>query len=231
MIYTNVPDRAPIRLARYYQEFAWYYPNCEMVTKRWWVQNVKPDWVILDCGANVGYYSILFSQLAPEGKIYAFEPTDTVSMLAENLADNGVTNVDVHKLALGAKSGRRADAIYRIWGSEPERNEVDFVSIDDFVAAKGLTKLDAIKIDVDSFDLEVLIGAEQTLRRFDPYVVVELNHALNKRNQSNAQAFHWLSSIGYREAEVLEYENFVLKRSDNLGSKYPGTPRFELVFT
>src|ERR1700722_205224 len=136
-------------------------------------------------------------------------------MLAANLADNGVSNVEPHKLALGARSGRRADAIYRIWGTEPERNEVDFVAIDDFVAAKGITKLDAIKIDVDSFDLEVLIGAAETLRRFDPYVVVELNHALNKRAQSNAQAFHWLSRLGYREAEVLEYENYVLKRSDN----------------
>src|SRR5690349_13400305 len=105
MIYTNIPDRPPIRLVQYYPEFSWYYPNCEMVTKRWWVKNTQPDWVILDCGANVGYYSILFSQLAPQGKIFAFEPTDTVAMLAANLADNAVANVDVHKLALGAKSG------------------------------------------------------------------------------------------------------------------------------
>jgi FkbM family methyltransferase len=230
MIHTNIPGRDPIRLVQYYPQFAAYYPNCEMATKRWWVDNIKPDWVILDCGANIGYYSILFSQLAPQGRVYAFEPTDTVSMLAANLGDNGVGNVEVHRLALGVGSGRRADSIYRIWGDEPERKEVDFVSIDDFVAAKGIAKLDAIKIDVDSFDLEVLLGAQQTLRRFDPYVVVELNHALNKRQQSNAQAFHWLTQQGYREAEVLEYENYVLKRSDSLAAKYPGAARFELVF-
>lgn len=228
---TNVPGRAPISFAHYYKEFESYYLNCEMATKRWWVEHVQPDWHIIDAGANVGYYSILFSQLAPEGHIYAFEPTDTVGMLVANLNENNAANVEAFKVALGARSGRRADAIFRLWGAEPERNEVDFVSIDDFVSMKGMTRVDAIKIDVDSFDLEVLLGAEQTLRRFDPYVVVELNHALNKRQQSNAQAFHWLASIGYREAEVLEYENYVLKRSDNLAAKHPGALRFDLVFS
>lgn len=231
MMQTNIPGRPPIQLPYYYQHFAGYYPNCELPTKRWWVDNAKPDWVVFDCGANIGYYSILFSQLAPQGKIYAFEPTETIEMLGGNLAANGVTNVEMYRLALGARSGRRSDAIYRIWGDEPDRSEVEFVTIDDFVEANGVTKLDAIKIDVDSFDLEVLLGAEKTLRRFDPYVVVELNHALNKRQQSNAQAFHWLSTLGYCEAEVLEYENYVLKRSDNLAAKYPGAARFELVFT
>lgn len=230
MMQTNIPGRPPILLPYYYERFAHYYPNCEMPTKRWWVENVKPDWVIFDCGANIGYYSILFSQLAPQGKIYAFEPTATIEMMSGNLAENGITNVEMYRLALGAQTGRRSDAIYRIWGEEPDRTEVDFVSIDDFVEANRIDKLDAIKIDVDSFDLEVLLGAEKTLRKFDPYVVVELNHALNKRQQSNAQAFHWLSTVGYTEAEVLEYENYVLKRSDNLAAKYPGAARFELVF-
>src|ERR1700761_5763215 len=106
MMQTNIPGRPPIQFAHYYPQFAAYYPNCEMVTKRWWVENTKPDWVILDCGANVGYYSILFSQLAPQGQIYAFEPTETVAMLAANLADNEAKNVEVHRLALGARSGR-----------------------------------------------------------------------------------------------------------------------------
>ena len=41
-----------------------YYPECELQTKRWFVENVQSDWVMFDVGANIGYYSILFSQLA-----------------------------------------------------------------------------------------------------------------------------------------------------------------------
>jgi FkbM family methyltransferase len=201
-----------------------------METKRWWVEHTRPEWVIFDCGANVGYYTILFSQLASKGKIYAFEPTDTVEMLSANLAENRVGNVEVFRLALGDQSGLRVEPIYRIWGNEPERNQVRFSTLDDFVKEHAIKKLDAIKIDVDSFDLEVLKGAEQTLRQFDPYVVVELNWALSKRQHSNAEAFDWLSQQGYREARVLEYENYVLKRSDSLQDTMPGARRFDLVF-
>jgi hypothetical protein len=52
-----------------------------METKWWFVDNVQSVWCIFDIGANVGYYSILFSQLAPNGKIFAFEPTSTEAML------------------------------------------------------------------------------------------------------------------------------------------------------
>ena len=52
----------------------------------------------------------------------------------------------------------------------------------------GLTRLDCVKIDVDGFDLEVLKGARETLLRFDPWLVVELNHALATRGQSVSEA-------------------------------------------
>jgi FkbM family methyltransferase len=230
IVLTNIPGRAPIRFSQFYQEFASYYPDCEIETKRWWVENTKSDWVILDCGAHVGYYSILFSQLAPHGKIYAFEPTDTARMLRANLAENHVHNVEVLELALGAASGRRVEPIFRVWGNEPERTEVEFVTIDDFVQNRKIEKLDAIKIDVDSFDYEVLLGAEKTLARFDPYVVVELNHALIKRQHSNAEAFDWLSQHGYTEAKVLGYENYVLKRSEKLTGGEGPQRRFQLIF-
>jgi hypothetical protein len=42
--------------------------------------------------------------------------------------------------------------------------------------------------------------------------VVELNHALAKRNRSNSEAFEFLAKLGYEQALVLEHENFVLKQ-------------------
>jgi hypothetical protein len=43
--------------------------------------------------------------------------------------------------------------------------------------------------------------------------VVELNHALSQRQQSNAEALAWLSRLGYTDAFVLDFDNFVLKRT------------------
>lgn len=229
-IYTLVPGQAPIELVAFYPEFVDYYPNCELQTKRWFVEHIQPDWVIFDIGANIGYYSILFSRLAPRGRILAFEPTATIDLLRDNLAHHSCDNVEPLQLEVGRRSGRIKDDVYRIWGREPERQEYDFTTVDDFVASRGVDRLDCLKIDVDSFDLEVLHGAAQTLERFDPWFVVELNHALAKRGQSLPQALEWLSARGYSEATVLDYENFAFKRSAAGATPDPGLAACRIVF-
>src|SRR4051812_12378446 len=181
---TKIPGRPNIELPAFYESFEWYYPNCELQTKEWFVKNAQPDWTYIDCGANIGYYSILFSQLSPRGIVHAIEPTATADMLATNIAHNRCSNVAVHQLAVGQHSGRRVEKIFRIWGGPPEEFEYDFTTLDEFVGRLSLSRLDCVKIDVDSFDFEVLMGGEQTLERFDPWLVVELNHALAVRGYS-----------------------------------------------
>lgn len=209
---TSIPGRPPIELPAYYESFAWYYPNCELQTKRWFVEQAKADWVYIDGGANVGYYSILFSQLSPQGHVHAVEPTSTADMLERNLSHNQAKNVSVHRLALGQHSGRRKEKIFRLWGGAPDEFEYDFITVDHLAEKLGLTRLDCLKIDVDSFDFEVLMGAEETLARFNPWLVVELNHALGVRGYSNMAALHWLLARGYRTSLVLDYDNFVLRK-------------------
>ncbi|NBX69846.1 MAG: FkbM family methyltransferase [Proteobacteria bacterium] len=210
--FSNVPQRPPIVLEKYYKELKQYYHNCELETKKWFVENAGSDWVYIDAGANVGIYSILFSMLSPQGFIYAFEPTDTVCFLEKNLEINKCENVKILQNALGSKSGHFDEKVFKIWGQKAETCKQPFTSVDDFCRKEKINKLDCIKIDVDSYDLEVLEGSVDTLMRFNPFIVVELNHALAKRNRSNSEAFEFLGKLGYEQAMVLEHENFVLKR-------------------
>jgi FkbM family methyltransferase len=211
-MYTNIPGRKPIELVAHYPQFAAYYPNCEMATKQWFVDNVKPDWVLLDIGANIGYYTVLFAQLASKGMVHAVEPTKTHLMLSENLKHNGITNARVYQDAMGASTGVIKDGIFRIWGVEPEVSCYDFITLDDFVKREKLNRIDAIKIDVDSYDFEVLQGAVETMKQFNPYIMVELNYALGKRKQTAAQALQWLAQQGYKDPPVYGGENYLLKR-------------------
>jgi hypothetical protein len=134
-------------------------------------------------------------------------------MFETNVSHNGCRNVILHRRALGQYPGRRVDGVYRIWGSPPEELEYDFTTIDHLVQELNLARLDCIKIDVDSFDFEVLMGGERTLERFDPWLIVELNHALALRGYSNTAALSWLIDRGYRQCLVLDYDNFILRRS------------------
>ena len=229
-IYTRIPNNEPIELISYYDEFIHYYPNCELDTKQWFVDNIKRDWIILDCGANIGYFSILFARLALEGFVYAFEPTSTYEMLLKNIAHSNIKNIDARKIALGNQVGDREDNIYRIWGKEPERKKYIFTTIDEFVKENKIIKLDCIKIDVDSFDFEVLQGAINSLLKFNPFIMVELNYALNKRNQNNMQALQWLVNIGYKQAIVFDNDNFLFKRNLDLKNIQPVKQDITLYF-
>jgi FkbM family methyltransferase len=227
-IVTRVPGHQDIELIRYYDQFLGYYEYCEPETKRWFVEHAEPDWVVLDCGANIGYYSILFSRLCPNGRVYAFEPTDTATMLLDNLKHcQALQNVEVLRLALGSRRGDYEDAIFRIWGEAAERRIYPFTTIDAFVTERRLA-VDSIKIDVDSFDLEVLKGAQETLTERDPYVMVELNHALAIRQQSVAEALHYMTRLGYRECESYDRENFLFKRSAS--RRAPAGPEITIRF-
>ena len=214
-IHSLVPEAAPIELVSYYKSFSDYYPEAELQTKRWLVRNAQADWVALDIGANVGLYSILLSRLLTHGIVHAFEPTETIGILRTNLAAQGCANVTTHEVALGARSGEFEEPIYRIWGAAPETRSYRFTTLDDFVDAAGLQRLDCVKIDVDGFDLDVLSGAARSLARFDPWVIVELNHALATRGRSVGEALLWFVGQGYTEALVLDQENFLLRRANS----------------
>lgn len=160
-MHSDVPGRAPIELPTYYESFAWYYTDCELQTKGWFVAQAQPDWVYFDCGANVGYYSILFSQLSPQGHVHAIEPTTTADMLETNLRHHRCADVTVHRKAVGRNSGPLEDRIFRVWGETPEVMTYDFTTIDEMVERLAPARVDCLKIDVDCFDFEVLQGAER----------------------------------------------------------------------
>ena len=215
-ISTYVPYFGSIELVSFYayEEFLKYYPFCELQTKRWFVENIRKDWHIFDIGANIGYYSILFSKLASEGKVFSFEPTDTFSMLNENLKYNDCRNVQTVRSAVGMKSGKYKDKVFQIWGKDPVEIDYNFITIDEFTEQNRTERLDCIKIDVDSYDFEVLRGAENTVERFNPWIVIELNHALAKRNQNVNAVLQWLKSKGYSRSFITDDENYILKRDD-----------------
>lgn len=205
-----IPGMRPVLLPGFYEEFRNYYLRAEFQTRRWFVENVESDWVVFDVGANVGVYSVLAGRLVTDGGVYAFEPTSTSKMLEHNLSVNGVDNVTVVRRAVSNVTERRRDKIYRIWGQAPDEENFDFVSLDDFCESELLDRVDLIKIDVDGFELEVILGARRTLERFRPAVLVEINDAARTRHNEPSDILRQLAAFGYQRAIVLDGENYLL---------------------
>lgn len=193
-----------------YPYFTSYYgsdaAHVEPQTRQWFTSQIKSGDVVFDVGANIGLYSILFSQLTDN--TYSFEPTDTYDkLLLPNLERNNIRNVKTFKLALGDKIGTFEDKIYKIWGQEPVQAKYDFTTLDEFSTIPNY-----IKIDVDGFELEVLRGGKKLLLNNNVVVCVEVNHALHTRGHKESDIMDFMSEIGYRHVDTFDDENFVFKR-------------------
>ena len=228
-VWVPIPGAEEIALESYYAAFESYYKTCEPQTKQWMAKCIQPDFVCLDAGANVGYFTILMARMANRGIVYSFEPTETIEMLRSNLSANGTDNVLVFPHALGRQTGDFFEPIFRIWGRRAEWKKYSFVAIDDFVAESNVKRLDLLKIDVDGFDVEVLEGARKTLLQLKPRVVIELNHALSTRQASVSDAFAIMKEAGYPSIRVLDKENYLFLTESHEKDPEIGGARLSMV--
>jgi FkbM family methyltransferase len=132
----------------------------------------------LDVGAHIGYYSLYVLPRVLE--VYAFEPDPRVrAMLEKNVGGKG--NIEVSECAVGATQGKahftlehHSETSHLSKDSNQHDNQVlvDVVTIDAFVGSRGLT-VEAIKIDVEGHDTEVIEGALGVLQQQQPLVLTE----------------------------------------------------------
>jgi len=142
------------------------------------------DAVILDVGANFGYYSIrLASELGPNCQVHAFEPNPvTHNRLLKHIHWNGFERiVKVHKVAVSDFIGQahmveRADnsGASRIGLQGEQGIVIDVTTLDKFADAENLKQVDFIKIDVEGYEEHLLKGASQMIDRFKPIILIEL---------------------------------------------------------
>lgn len=148
--------------------------------------------VLLDVGAHIGYFSMKAAlKVGKSGRVLAFEPNpETLKLLRDNVTANHAQNVIVEPIACtdheqmltlyaapaintGASSLARQNA--QISADEaPRPYLVPGRPIDDVVRELNLTRVDAIKVDVEGAEVYVLRGAVNTLKRFHPKLVVEM---------------------------------------------------------
>jgi len=178
----------------------------EVITKY-----AKQGSVALDIGAHIGIHSVTMSRVVGEkGSVYAFEPQPrTYKELRINMALNECKNVFALKLALGNERGTIGLG-QPIPGNEGGRyisrkNPIEYVKIaklDDF----ELDNVSFIKIDVESFEEETLLGAAETIRRNKPVMYIEIHSAhsdtrpADEKENRDAEAErikNWIVGMGY----------------------------------
>ena len=152
--------------------------------------------VSLDIGANLGFYSLLFSSLAPNGKIFSFEPSTTnFEKLSENIELNKRINIKTFKMAISNKIGN--SKLY-LAGKEnlndggnfidENKKNYDFKTIefenvqtdtlDNFLDKKIPFQL--AKIDTEGHEINVLKGMTYLLENNLKFLLIETDTNFNE---------------------------------------------------
>jgi FkbM family methyltransferase len=148
---------------------------------------VEPGMAVMDIGAHIGYYSLLFAkQVGPAGRVFAFEPlAENFALLQKNVKLNNLKNVQLLSQAVFSRRTRitinvpdeqlhpGSGSLYNARGVR--QYDVDAISVDDFCEESGI-RPHILKMDVEGAENDVLIGAEKTVARYRPKLLIELHH-------------------------------------------------------
>jgi FkbM family methyltransferase len=160
--------------------------------------------VFLDIGANFGYYSISLARQTG-AKVVAFEPqAEVAQQLSKHVEINGLAaRVHVQTVALSDVAGSVSMTCYEgntgKTAISDEPGGVEVVRLDDWVKFNPLDRLDAIKMDVEGVEARVLRGGMETLRRFRPKLLLEVNpFALSRQGETAVQLAALLTQMNYK---------------------------------
>lgn len=160
----------------------------------WVLENIiqhRSNPICLDIGANIGLTSLLMDQFIAGGHIFSFEPhPKTYGQLERNITSNqlGLNEIKTFSLGLGKEKGellfRDVDQFNTgnsilLEGSLASKAQnvttVNIERLDDMTLTAPDQRVDLMKIDVEGFELNVLDGAPDILKRTD-VVLLEFNH-------------------------------------------------------
>src|SRR3972149_5157011 len=144
---------------------------------------VKKGMVVVDVGANVGYYTLLAARLVgDEGKVFAFEPDPyNYNLLCRNIEVNGYRNVIPVQKAVFNKSGKMKLFLDKnnLGGHSLSEANVDkgvsttveTTSLDEYFENTN-HKIDVVKMDVQGSEMEVLNGMTNTINQNEKLEII-----------------------------------------------------------
>lgn len=165
------------------------YGEWEKFSLRIWSELAKDADYVFDVGANTGVYSLLAKCINPDANVFAFEPVGRIyDKLNHNIRLN---NYDIHTSdnAVSNKNGESLfydhDTIHTTTASlknaaqgenhsEIIAQKVTLTTLDSFMETHSIPQIDLIKIDVEMFEVEVLEGFQQGLKKFRPTLLIEV---------------------------------------------------------
>jgi FkbM family methyltransferase len=153
-----------------------------------WARLCRHSKTVLDVGANTGLFALMAKALNPSAAVHAFEP---VKRVADKLrANNDLNGYDITVVEKAASASTGTAVIYdtmseHIYSVTVNRNltapgtnvtesTIETITLDDYVRDCGITRVDLVKIDVETHEPEVIEGFRKQLAASRPALLIEI---------------------------------------------------------
>jgi len=190
---------------------------------------LKDGMTFIDVGANQGEFSIFAASKLPHGRVLAFEPvSETRKLLMKNKKINAFQNLEIFDFGLSDHAGsfpvytsvdtalhhgyhEGLSTLYKTKDRTVFEEEVSLNVFDD-IFYTDLKRMDFVKIDVEGAELYVLKGMYNSLLRFRPDLMIEINEeTFNAASYSTTDLVSFLKGLNYAVFKIKKGE---LKKID-----------------
>lgn len=187
-----------------------YEPSVTNLLKK----EVKQGMYVFDLGANIGWFTLVFSKLVGDtGHVYAFEPDPYYfGILKENIELNNLKNVSIYQLAISNKLGIAKFNLNKWFGTfvlesktiTDNQLDVKTISLDDFCKANNV-RADFIKMDIEGSEPKAFEGMRS---------VVLANHGIKIISEFNSYAIIDVGDSPEQYLDALERSGFNINQID-----------------
>lgn len=187
---------------------------------------VKKGMIVVDIGANIGYFTRYLSEcVGSSGQVFSFEPIpSTFERLNESIQMNRLKNVQSIRAAVSNENTQvkmflshthYMASLDSAWaGKKGGEITVDAIRLDDFFKEKGI-KPDFIKMDIEGGGVFALEGFRTLIETYEPILFLESHTSEEDRAIGNA--LKWKPYQVYRVGNSKEVKYFDRDFRDEYG--------------
>ena len=199
--------------------------------------------LLLDCGANYGFYSLFAASISPLNRVIAFEASkQTCKEFTRNLEINRSLNIKLENLGVSNSNNKylKFNESEKDWESSFSHNnfvssvsqKVRTIKIDDYLKNKKIKDYFLFfKIDVEGNEFEVIKSALNIIKKNSPIIIIEFSKYNFLEKNENYKFFNqFLKKFNYniysvnnkkmKPEEILKMVRTLTKRHETIGNYF-----------
>lgn len=174
---------------------------------------IKPNFTVVDIGANLGYFTKNFARLAKNGKVVSIEPVpqffDTLDYFMKSFPNSTRYNVALGTeegsitMVLPKSNGMIRTGLPHIAESEAEKSQHDTKEVKIVKGSEllsDLAQIDFIKCDIEGYELTVFQEIKPLLEKHQPFVQIEI------AEKNMAEMLAIFESLGYTQFGIKDFK-------------------------